>query len=265
MIDNHIHTKLCKHAEGEVYQYVETAIELGITELAFTDHIPLPDNFDIAHRMQMQELDIYTKWISEVRSQYPEIAIRFGIEADFYEGFERHTELIIKNYDFDLVIMSVHFLRHWPNGNWVFDYYFPNKSKSEIYSDYIHTIIKGIKTGLFDVLGHVDMIKSPGDSLVQMIPDEIELLLKTAKHNNMTLEINTSGFRKKTGESYPGLDWIDLIKKIRIPLTVGSDAHTPNQVGLEFNKVYRELINKGIVSVISYKNRRAQEVSVNKE
>lgn len=264
MIDNHIHTKLCKHAEGEVYQYVEAAINIGITEMAFTDHIPLPDNFDIAHRMQMKELDIYAEWISGIRSRYPEITIRFGIEADFYEGFEQYTESILNNYDFDLVIMSVHFLRHWSDDNWVFNYHFPDKSKREIYSDYIHTSIKGIKTGLFDVLGHVDIIKSPGDSLLLMIPDQIEKMLKTAKQNDMTLEINTSGFRKKTGESYPGLDWLDLIKKVQIPLTVGSDAHAPNQVGLEFDKVYRELIENSIFSVISYKNRRPQKVLISK-
>ena len=129
MIDNHIHTKLCKHAEGEVFEYVEKAILRGITEIAFTDHIPLPDNFDIAHRMALNEMESYARWIDHAKKKYPEIIIRFGIEADYYEGLEEYTEKFLSQFNFDIVIMSVHFLRHWPEGNWVFDYNFPGKSK----------------------------------------------------------------------------------------------------------------------------------------
>ena len=73
MIDNHLHTKLCRHAEGEVYEYVEKAISIGLKQIAFTDHIPLPNNFDLAHRMQQNEMDIYVKWIEQARNMYPEI------------------------------------------------------------------------------------------------------------------------------------------------------------------------------------------------
>ena len=59
MIDYHIHTKLCKHAEGEIHQYIESAISAGLAEIAFTDHNPLPDKFDIAHRMEMEEIELY--------------------------------------------------------------------------------------------------------------------------------------------------------------------------------------------------------------
>ena len=127
MIDNHIHTKLCKHAEGDVFEYVEKAIANGIKEIAFTDHIPLPENFDPAHRMQIKEIDIYSHWVMRAKEKYPEIKIRYGIEADYYEGYERFTEKFLTRYDFDIVIMSVHFIRHWPDGNWVFDYKLPDK------------------------------------------------------------------------------------------------------------------------------------------
>ena len=112
MIDYHNHTKLCKHAEGEVYQYVEKAISLGITEMAFTDHMPLPNNFDIVHRMAEKEMEIYVEWVSQAQSRYPEIKILFGIEADYYEGFEEYTEKYLNKYDFDMVIMSIHFLKN---------------------------------------------------------------------------------------------------------------------------------------------------------
>ena len=255
MIDNHIHTKLCKHAEGEVFEYVEKAILRGITEIAFTDHIPLPDNFDIAHRMVLNEMESYARWIDHAKKKYPEIIIRFGIEADYYEGLEEYTEKFLSQFNFDIVIMSVHFLRHWPEGNWVFDYDFPGKSKEEIFTDYLSTVQKGLQTGLFDVLGHADMVKSAGDSLIEIIPHEVDLILDDLIDADMSIEINTSGFRKDMGESYPGYDWIERIKKKDVAITIGSDAHHPSQVGLEFEPVYKRLKEEGIKKIAVYEKR----------
>jgi len=177
MIDYHIHTRLCRHASGEVNEFVERALKLGISEIAFTDHIPLPENFDIEHRMAYKEMEIYQHWIDDAKIKYPDIKIKFGIEADYYEGFEEYLSKFLSAFDFDIVIMAVHFIRHWPRGNWVFDYNFPDKKTEDIYADYINTIQKGVRTGLFDVIGHVDMIKKAGESLLDKIPDDIENLL----------------------------------------------------------------------------------------
>ena len=262
MIDNHIHTKLCKHAEGELFEYVEKSILRGLTEISFTDHIPLPKNFDLAHRMKLNEMDTYARWVQKAQSSYPEITIRYGIEADYYKGLEEYTEKFLSRYDFDIVIMSVHFIRHWPEGNWVFDYNFPDKTNTEIYSDYLSTLKEGIQTGLFDVLGHADMVKSIGDSLVQMVPNEVTKLLEILKESDMSIEINTSGYRKKVGESYPGFDWLTLIKENSLSVTTGSDAHHPDQVGLEFKSVYQKLKENGINKLVVYNNRLKKEVNL---
>jgi histidinol-phosphatase (PHP family) len=259
MIDNHIHTKLCKHAEGDVFDYVESAINQGINEIAFTDHIPLPNDFDLAHRMHLDEFETYARWVLKAKEKYPEIKIRYGIEADFYEGFERFTEKFLDQYDFDIVIMSVHFIRHWPEGNWVFDYHFPEKSKEEIYKDYLSTVIRGVQTGLFDILGHADMIKSSGDSLINIVPDEVDILFEAIKKADMSIEINTSGYRKKVDEPYPGLDWLPLIKNKPISVTIGSDAHHPKQVGLKFKSVYQKFRDVGINKLVFYDKRLKME------
>ena len=262
MIDNHMHTKLCKHAEGDLFEYVEKAIFKGISEIAFTDHIPLPESFDLAHRMQLNDMEKYARWIQQARGIYPEITIRFGIEADYYEGLEKYTESFISRYDFDIVIMSVHFIHHWPEGNWVFEYDFPEKSKKEIYKDYLSTVKRGIETGLFDVLGHVDIIKSPGDSLIEIVPDDVNTLLETLKNNDMSLEINTSGYRKKVEEPFPGFDWLSLIKEKSVSLTTGSDAHHPDQVGLKFEDLYQRLQKEDFVNLVTYDRREIIEIGI---
>jgi histidinol-phosphatase (PHP family) len=256
MIDYHVHTKLCKHAYGEVDAYIETAIALGITELAFTDHIPLPGNFDIAHRMQQSEMDTYCKWIADAKKRYPEIKIRLGVEADYYEGFESFLSNFLQNYDLDLVIMSIHFIKDWPDGNWIFNYDLPQKTQNNIYEDYLAILTKGVQTDLFDILGHVDIIKKPGDSLIQSVPDKVEQLLLEVEKHKMAIEINTSGFRKQIFEPYPGFDWFPTIKRLGIPITIGSDAHSPEQVGLRFQTVYSQIEQHGINKVVTFDGRQ---------
>jgi len=255
MIDYHNHTKLCKHAEGELSQYVEQAISLGITEMAFTDHMPLPYNFDIAHRMSEKEMDVYIEWVRQAQSRYPEIKILFGIEADYYEGFEKYTEKYLNQYDFDLVIMSIHFMKNWPEGNWVFNYDFPEKSFEDVYTEYLQAIMNGLRTGLYDVVGHLDIVKTPNQSMTQLVPDELSKVMKEIKTQNMVLEINSSGFRKKVEEPYPELKMFDIIKENNIAICVGSDSHAPDQVGLEFDVLYETLQQKGFESLTHFEKR----------
>ena len=263
MIDYHLHTRLCKHAGGSVEEYVEAAIERGISEIAFTDHIPLPAQFDQAHRMEPEQLDTYVNWVRQAGDKYQDITIRLGIEADYYRGFERYTEDLLKRYDFDVVIMSVHFLRHWPQGNWIFNYDFAGKSIDAVYTDYIDTLIEGIHTGLFDILGHTDLIKKAGDSLIDKVPEATSRLLESISQSAMTIEINTSGYRKAAGESFPGLDWLPLLKQHNIPITVGSDAHSAEQVGLHFPLVYKEIRQQGFETLSTYEKRRRKAVRLN--
>jgi len=255
MIDYHNHTKLCKHAEGELYQYVEKAIAMGITEMAFTDHMPLPNNFDIAHRMSEKEMDMYAEWVNQAQSNYPEIKILFGIEADYYEGFEEYTEKYLNQYDFDIIIMSIHFMKNWSQGNWVFHYNFPNRSFEDIYTEYLQSITNGLKTGLYDVVGHLDIVKTPGQSMTQLVPDKLSKVLQEIKRQKMVLEINSSGFRKKVAEPYPELEMLDMIRENDVAICVGSDSHSPGQVGLKFEEIYEVLKQKGFKALTHLKKR----------
>ena len=157
--------------------------------------------------------------------------------------------------------MSIHYLRHWPEGNWVFDHTRINKSKKEKYIDYISTLMKGMSTGLFDILGHADVIKSPGDSLAELIPEEVEKILHATKMNHMAIEINTSGLRKNILSTYPSIDWLPLIKKLNVPITIGSDAHRPAQVAFKFDDINKQIFKFGIKKFVTFEKRVMKAVN----
>ena len=54
-----MHTPLCHHAVGEPVEYACRAVELGLTEIGFSDHSPMPRaDFD-DWRMRADQLDEY--------------------------------------------------------------------------------------------------------------------------------------------------------------------------------------------------------------
>ncbi len=241
MRDYHIHTKLCKHAYGEMEEYVEAAIEKGFDEICFTDHIPFPDNFDISHRMDPEDIEPYLEWIDDCRSKYPEISILKGLEADYLEQFEDYLGEFLQKYSFDLVIMAIHFVEKWPAGNWVFHYDFPDKTFKEIYGEYLGTINQGVNSGLFDVVGHLDLVKRVGHRVMETNGDDMETLFDSVLKQGMGIEINTSGFRRVIAEPYPSFEVVEAAANRGIPITLGSDAHLPEQVGHEFPQVMKKI------------------------
>lgn len=255
MNDYHLHTKLCKHAFGEMYEYIESAIEKGIKEICFTDHIPLPDGFDSKHRMQLEDMDVYLNGIESCKKKYKEISILAGIEADYIEGYEGYLESFISKYPFDLVIMSVHFVKQWPQGQWVFSYNLPDKSITQIYNDYFEAVLKGINTGFFDIVGHLDLIKKSNCPVLKTNSNNIDKIINEIFDRGMSIEVNTSGLHKPINEIYPSFDILKKVIKKGIPISLASDSHSPEHVGYKFNEVIGSLFDFEGVKLASYKKR----------
>jgi histidinol-phosphatase (PHP family) len=48
--------------------------------------------------------------------------------------------------------------------------------------------------------------------------------------------LNTAGLRKDCKEIYPNRRILELARERNVPITFGSDAHAPNEVGADFEK-----------------------------
>jgi len=207
-----------------------------VSEICFTPHIPLPGFrpgfFNNRLRMDAEEFPLFLDELDRTREAFPQLTILCGVEADYLAGWEGYIERFLSGARFDFVLMSVHFLVSWPADQWVFDFSRDSRGLSRVYDDYLEAVRAGILSGLFDCLAHLDLIKQPGHPLLRTHAAEVNEILDLCRRQGMSAEINTSGTRKKIGESYPSPDIIDLMKSTGIPLVPGSDAHTPEQVGL---------------------------------
>lgn len=245
MIDYHIHTKLCGHASGEMEEYVEYAISSGLKEMGFSDHMPMATHQGSGLAMQMDQLPGYVDKVLELDEKYKEINIKLGIEVDYFPGLEDISKEIIERYSFDYVIGSVHFIEKWGFDNINQIDQWDKKNINKVYRDYYSLLRKSAISGLYDIIGHSDLVKKFGQRPDEDMSEEIEHTAQIFKENNLVIEINTSGLRRPVKEMYPSEDVLMIYSKFDIPLVIGSDAHKPQDVGMDFNKALQLAGNAG--------------------
>jgi histidinol-phosphatase (PHP family) len=236
-------------------EYVQAAVERGITEICFTDHIPLPGGQDSDHRMEPHDMEFYLETIAALKSKYRGISILTGIEADYMEGLEEYLEDFLSRYSFDLVIMAIHFIEKWTGDQWVFDFDYTEETLPRQYRDYFEVMLKGVNTGLFDIVGHFDMIKRPGFPVLETVPGDVVKVLDAIQKQNMSIEINTSGFRRSINQSYPAPEILEPAVERGIPFVLSSDAHKPEHVGYRFDWILNRLFHLTDLKLARYRGR----------
>jgi histidinol-phosphatase (PHP family) len=260
MQDYHMHSWLCRHAFGRLEEYALRAEALGIDEICFTPHMPFPgyrtEYFKDRIRMDLTEFGIFEEEIAKARAMFPGLSILMGVEAEWEDGVEEFVSRFLSAHDFDFVLMSVHFLSAWPDPEWVFDFDPAVKPLGRRYTDYFRAVAGGIQSGLFDGVAHLDLIKQPGRPVLQTNRDDVAAVLELCRDRGMSMEINTSGLRKKIAEPYPSWEIIDMALDAGVPVTLGSDAHKPDQVGLAFAEMASRYGARIQASTVRYRGRR---------
>ncbi|MDA3946811.1 MAG: histidinol-phosphatase [Helicobacteraceae bacterium] len=234
-IDLHNHTTLCNHATGSVDAYVEAAIANGTDVFGFSDHAPM--DFDPGYRMRFDEMTIYQKWVMDAKTKYADkIDVLFGYEVDYLPG---HMDERVLNADVDFLIGSVHFINGWGFDNPEFIGRYEHEDIDVIWQNYFDLIEAMAKSGYFDIVGHIDLIKVFKFMPIKNILEMAMPALKAIKAADMVLEINVAGYRKPCQEPYPSPSILKAAFDLGIPITFGSDAHNPEQIGLFREEVER--------------------------
>jgi histidinol-phosphatase (PHP family) len=235
IVDLHNHTPLCHHAYGEPREYIEAALKLGIKYFGFSDHAPM--NFDKEYRMSFEEMKTYVKTIKKLQDEFKDkIEILFAYEVDFLDNF---MDKRIFEQKTDYLIGSVHFLSGWGFDNPEFIGTYKEKNIDDIWREYFNSVRALAKSGLFDIVGHLDLLK-----IFKYLPKtDMRILAKQAmkaiKENNMVIEINSAGFRKPIGEQYPSAELLQMANELDIPITFGSDAHNIKHIGYKSNETIK--------------------------
>lgn len=257
--DYHMHTPLCGHAQGEPSEYVRHGIKVGLNEMGFSDHAPLVSHRDPKITMDFDQLPTYLQMIESVQKVFSkEISIKIALEADFIPGYEQKTKQIIDGYPYDYIIGSVHFIRTWGFDDPAERDAWSKKDVNQVYHDYYELLRQSAKSGMFQIIGHCDLVKKFGHRATESMFDEVKKTAQVFKETGVAIEINTAGLRKPVKEMYPALDCLKIYCQAGIPLTFGSDAHAPGEVGKDFDKAFELAKTAGFTEYLIFKQRKAE-------
>jgi len=256
-IDLHNHTALCRHAEGTMEAYVERAIARGIDVFGFSDHAPMA--FDPQYRMDLSQMAEYEAQVRALQTRYAgKVEIRLGYEVDWLPGYMEERVL---HAEVDYLIGSVHFIDRWGFDNPEFIGRYEGADLETIWRDYFDLVAQMARSGLFEIVGHLDLIKVfryiPDVDVGELAAEALDAIAEA----EMVLEINAAGLRKPVAEAYPSRQLLAMAHERGIPITFGSDAHAPDQVGYEMEVIHALARSVGYREAADFIDRKRRMVA----
>jgi histidinol-phosphatase (PHP family) len=190
------------------------------------------------------------------------LPVRLGIEADYFPGAEGAIRAFLAQAPFDYAIGSVHWI-----GPWGFDLLgekglWDGRDVDEAYRQYFALLGQAARSGLFSIMAHPDLIKVMGHRPSPAL--DLEALYAGAADafaaGGVAVEVSTAGFRKPVGELYPAPAFLRACHRRGVPLSLASDAHRPEDVGLDFGAAVALARDCGYREVLTFTEGRGRAV-----
>jgi len=241
MNNYHTHTFRCKHASGDVADYVREAKKAGIQELGFSDHVPFPDGRWPTSRMYLSELPSYLDAIKVaqkaeglIAEASGRISILSGLECEWVPEYDAWLrEELLGACELDYLACGTHYSLR--NGAWEDVWDLDSVGGLWAYSAQVE---RSLASGLFAFIAHPDLFCAGyldwDDDAIACARD----VLSAAVATSTPVEINGYGMRKPRihGTSgprwpYPRWEFWELAKDYDLDVIVNSDAHRAIDVG----------------------------------
>jgi histidinol-phosphatase (PHP family) len=257
--DSHMHTPLCKHAEGHPVLYMEHGVAQGLAGIIMTCHSPMPNGFSARVRMAPEQFNEYVALVTEAADAAPEgFEVLLGLESDFFPGMEPWLRELHQRAPFHYILGSV----HWHIAEYMDAYWHGDPLAFQ--KQYFEHLAESAESGLFDSLAHPDLVKnaSPVDWQFDRIRPFIAKALDRIAATGVAMEINTSGLNKSYPEMNPGPEMLSMMAERRIPVVIGSDSHTPTRVADGFLEALGALEEAGYESVSLFRGRQRRDLPI---
>lgn len=261
MIDLHTHHERCGHAEGTLAEVAAWAHAAGLRVVGLSDHAPrFADPADHPRpkiQMARSAWDGYLREAAAVRDAWRgRLDVRVGVEVDWLPGTEDVVRAALDRPELDYVLGSVHEVGPWhvylPE-TWV------DLDVDAFHEGYWREIAAAACSGLFDVIAHLDAIRAKVPPPRHAPRAAIEAALDAIADAGVAVEINGSGLRRD-GRFFPDRALLEGLVRRGVPITFGSDAHRPEQLGTGWSEAIAALAELGVAELTTFVGRRPQPV-----
>ncbi|MDA8441580.1 MAG: histidinol-phosphatase HisJ family protein [Peptococcaceae bacterium] len=247
-----LHTHPQAHGEQKftienLAQFVRTAGERGVSELGFSDH-------------DLYRADIKPELVRQLQTEYPNIKLRLGLEVDYRPGTKWQD--VVGTYPYDYLIGSVHEIENWPFDHPDYSDGYSRWQGDDLYQAYFQLICEAAGSGLFQIMGHLDVIRVFNFACQRPLAELARPALECIREAGLAIELNTNGKYKPVQDFYPSYAILQSACQLGIPVTLGSDAHAPEHVARDFVQAVQLLQAVGYKSIVSFEQKERLEYSL---
>ncbi len=253
-LDAHLHTDQSPDSNVPIDVYAAQALERGIAELAITDHVDFDRRDPAYDYVAFSERERVVRAAAD-RWAPRGVVIRFGAELTYNRIWEADLREHLRRHHYDYTIGSVH---DWPDSPYVpsrIGTWATSRPIDEVVGPYFEEIVAAARSGLFDTIGHLDVVKRylyplirPEDLAAR--PELMESALEAIAQHDVALEVNTSGLRHRVKETYPASWAVVRYRELGgREVVAGSDAHRSEWFAWGLEDGYRALAEAGFETV----------------
>lgn len=256
--DYHMHTRFSCDSRATMAEMCRSAIEKGLPEIGITDHYDLHPSDECRDYFRADE------WWAELERCREEFAgrlvIRAGVELGEPHLFAPEAQSLLARYPYDYSLGSL----HHPGEHSVFKRAYFEVPMDEGYGRYFAELERMTRAGGFDVLGHFDVVlrygvRSYGGYDPGRYEDAIRPILQNCIDHEIALDINTAVVRRSAAQLCPGVQVLTWYKEMGgRRITLGSDAHKPENVGADLDLAIAAARQAGFEHVTQYEQRQPQ-------
>ncbi len=258
--DYHVHSHYSCDSQATMADMCRAAVAQGIQEIGFTEHFDLhPGEKECRDWFR---LDAWAAELERMRAEFAgHLTIRAGIEIGEPHRFQAEARAMLARYPFDYALGSL----HWVGDDSMFDKrFFEQTPYAEAFRLFYEELERMTRVGGFDILSHFDVpVRTAFSVYGRYDPREHEDCIRPVLRNlierGIALDLNTAALRRRARVLTPGLDilrWYVELGGERV--TLGSDAHRPEQVGLHLDAAVETARAAGLKNVTHFEQRRAR-------
>lgn len=254
-------------------EYVHAGAARGVTQICITEHLfRFREAFDLLYGWWDDDPDrqlagmVADYWDDHVSGSITDyvrliedakragVPVLLGLEMDWIHGREAMLHQFLAPYDWDIVLGSVHYIGSWGIDDDAFLFEWEKRDVAATWAEYGALMRELAETGLVDALTHPDVLKKFGHRPNDETPLHDAILSGAAVHGT-AIELNSNGLRR-CGEIFPALPLVERAHALGLPITLASDAHTPDRVGDEFEALANWARNAGYHQATSFVARK---------
>ena len=260
--DYHLHSNFSCDCKVSIVEQCLSAIQQGLPEIGIADH------FDLHPGDECRGFFRPGEWAAEIERARREfegrLIVRAGIELGEPHRYQAECQALLRSYPFDYALGSL----HWVGAEVVFHRKYFRRPADEAYGLFFEELERMTRVGGFDVLSHFDVVVRVGQPLYggydpRRYEEAIRAVLKNCIERGIALDLNTQGLRNRCQLLTPGVEilaWYAELGGERV--TLGSDAHRPDDIAANFDLAIEALQTAGLKYVTQFEQREARLVRI---